>query len=48
MGKVTIKKLPKDHPIFKAGWLISSHKIQSKKIKTYEKKILAKKDQNKK
>ena len=48
MGKVTIKKLPKDHPIFKAGWVISSHKNQSEKIKIYEKEKLAKKDQNKK
>jgi hypothetical protein len=36
MGKVTIKKLPKDHPIFKAGWIISSHKRQSKMINEYE------------
>ena len=43
MGKVTIKKLPKDHPIFKAGWIISSHKNQSEKIKINEKKKLAKK-----
>ena len=37
MGKVTIKELPKDHPIFKAGWIISTVKIQSKKIKSVEK-----------
>ena len=36
MGKVTIKKLPKDHPIFKAGWLISTVRHQSQKIKAYE------------
>jgi hypothetical protein len=24
MGKVTYKELPKDHPIFKAGWIIST------------------------
>ena len=36
MGKVTIKELPKDHPIFKAGWIISTVKHQSQKIKTYE------------
>ena len=36
MGKVTIKKLPKDHPIFKAGWIISTVRNQSQKIKTYE------------
>ena len=37
MGKVTIKELPKDHPIFKAGWIISTVKTQSHKIKHYEK-----------
>ena len=37
MGKVTYKELPKDHPIFKAGWLISNHKLQSQKIKSFEK-----------
>jgi hypothetical protein len=31
MGKVTYKELPKDHPIFKAGWLISSTKKYSQK-----------------
>ena len=36
MGKVTYKELPKDHPIFKAGWIISTVKNQSKKIKQYE------------
>ena len=36
MGKVTYKELPKDHPIFKAGWLISTMKNQSQKIKAYE------------
>ncbi len=36
MGKVTYKELPKDHPIFKAGWLISTVKNQSQKIKAYE------------
>ena len=36
MGKVTIKALPKDHPIFKAGWIISTVKHQSQKIKAYE------------
>jgi len=38
MGKVIYKELPKDHPIFKAGWLIYSVKLQSQKIKVYEKK----------
>ena len=37
MGKVTIKELPKDHPIFKAGWLISTHKLQAQKIHSFEK-----------
>ena len=37
MGKVTYKELPKDHPIFKAGWLISTVRHQSQKIKTYGK-----------
>ena len=36
MGKVIIKELPKDHPIFKAGWIISTVRNQSQKIKTYE------------
>ena len=35
MGKVTYKELPKDHPIFKAGWIISTVKNQSQKIKQY-------------
>ena len=39
MGKVIYKELPKDHPIFKAGWLIYSVKLQSQKIKVYEKKM---------
>ena len=37
MGKVTIKELPKDHPIFKSGWLIATARHQSQKIKVYEK-----------
>ena len=36
MGKVIYKELPKYHPIFKAGWLISTLKNQSQKIKQYE------------
>ena len=36
MGKVTYKELPKDHPIFKAGWLLATVKNQSQKIKAYE------------
>ena len=36
MGKVTIKELPKDHPIFKAGWIISTVKSQSQKIQANE------------
>ena len=43
MGKVTYKELPKGHPIFKAGWLISTVKNQSQKIKQYEKKKAAEK-----
>ena len=43
MGKVIIKELPKDHPIFKAGWIISTVKNQSQKIKQYEKEKLIKK-----
>ena len=43
MGKVTIKKLPKDHPIFKAGWLISTVRSQSQKTKSFEKMKTAKK-----
>ena len=37
MGKVTVKELPEDHPIFKAGWIISTIRNQSQKIKSYEK-----------
>ena len=37
MGKVIYKELPKDHPIFKAGWLISTHKLQAQKIHSFEK-----------
>ena len=36
MGKVTIKELPKDHPIFKAGWIISTVKNQRQKNKQYK------------
>ena len=45
MGKVTIKELPKDHPIFKAGWIISTVRNQSQKIKRYDngKKVLTQK-----
>ena len=43
MGKVTYKELPKNHPIFKAGWIISTVKNQSQKIKQYEKEKLVKK-----
>ena len=41
MGKVTYKELPKDHPIFKAGWLLATVKNQSQKIKGYERQKLA-------
>jgi len=37
MGKVTVKELPKDHPIFKAGWIISTIKKQPKKTQSFEK-----------
>ena len=43
MGKVTIKELPKDHPIFKDGWIISTVRIQSQKIKKYEEDRVVKK-----
>ena len=36
MGKVTYKELPKDYPIFKAGWIISTVRNQSQKIKQYK------------
>jgi hypothetical protein len=36
MGKVIYKELPKDHPIFQAGWIFSTVKNQSQKIKQYE------------
>jgi hypothetical protein len=44
MGKVTYKELPKDHPIFKARWIISTVKNQSLKIKQYEKEKSVKKN----
>jgi hypothetical protein len=47
MGKVICKELPKDHPIFKSGWLISTFKNQSQKIKSYEKLKAAKKQEKK-
>jgi hypothetical protein len=37
MGKVKYKELPKGHPIFKSGWLISTLKNQSQKIHSFEK-----------
>ena len=43
MGKVTFKELPKNHHIFKSGWLISTVKNQSQKIKSYEKDKAVKK-----
>jgi hypothetical protein len=43
MGKVTCKELPKDHPIFKAGWIISTVRNQSQKIKQYEEERVVKK-----
>jgi hypothetical protein len=43
MGKVTYKELPEDHPIFKSGWIISTVKNQSQKIKQYEKEKSVKK-----
>ena len=43
MGKVTIKELPKDHPIFKAGWIISTVKNQSQKKKQSEEERTAEK-----
>ena len=43
MSKVTYKELPKDHPIFKTGWLISTFRNQTQKIKSYEKIKAAKK-----
>ena len=36
MDKVTYKELPKDHSIFKAGWIISTVRNQSQKIKQYK------------
>jgi len=43
MGKVTYKELTMDHQIFKVGWIISSHKLQSQLIKIYQKEKLIKK-----
>jgi len=36
MSKVTYKELPKDHPIFKTGWIISTIRNQTQKINSYE------------
>ena len=47
MGKVTYKELPKDHPIFKSGWIISTVKSQSQKIKQYEEERVAHKQEKK-
>ena len=47
MGKVTIKELPKDHPMFKAGWVISTVKNHFQKIKSYEKLKGVKKQEKK-
>jgi hypothetical protein len=43
MSKVTIKELPKDHPIFKTGWLISTFINQTQKIQEFERSLLRKK-----
>ena len=37
MGKVTEKKLPEDHPIFKAGWIISTIKKRPQETQSVEK-----------
>ena len=47
MGKVTYKELPKDHPIFKSGWIISTVNSQSQKIKQYEEGRAARKQEKK-
>ena len=47
MGKVTCKELPKDHPIFKTGWIISTHKLQAQKIHSFEKLKTVKKIEKK-
>ena len=47
MGKVTYKALRKDHPIFKSGWIISTVKSQSQKIKQYEEGRAARKQEKK-
>ena len=43
MGKVAIKELPKDHPFFKVGWIISTVRNQSQKIKQSEEERAAEK-----
>ena len=47
MGKVANKELTKDHPIFKAGWIISTVKRQSQKIKQYKEDRAARKKEKK-
>jgi len=37
MGKVTIRELPEDHPLFKSGWLISTVRRPIKKDKNSNK-----------
>ena len=44
MGKVSYKELPKDHQTFKAGWLISTVKLQSQKIRVYKREKASKKN----
>ena len=44
MGKVTVKELPEDHPIFKAGWLITTVKKPISKDKKYEEEKVVKKN----
>ena len=47
MSKVTYKELPKDHPIFKTGWSITTVKKQAQKIKKREKIIFGENTKNK-
>ena len=37
MGKVTIREIPEDHPLFKSGWLISTVRRPIKKDKNSSK-----------
>jgi len=40
MGRVNYRKIPDNHPIFKSGWLITTIKYQSQKLRLYDERKL--------